>query len=221
MNAITRVLLLLVLTSLCLFPPSVSLGDEGRFLLEPKQFHIDSTINFSFPKVVGGLEASDLLDYENKNKGLGYSIAYVSQPGEMIDVYVYDAGQPASKIRNGTGSPAVARQMEIAIGDIDKLERAGIYQDLRAIDNIFPAIREAVGDFFLLKGFSLMNKSVSDRKLESVVMLRSFRGKFMKIRATYIAPALDGGEGARHVSSFVKDFRTILESAAQAEVTSF
>lgn len=215
-NTVARSVFFFVLAAVCLFPVSASLGGEGgKSSVDPKYFHKDPAIGFSFPNIVGGVEASGRVDYEEQLKGAGYSIAYASQPGETINVYIYDSGKPASEIGNGTELPAVARELKNAIGSIDTLQKAGMYEDVRAIDKIFPAIREATGDLFLLQGFSLMNRSVSDGRLETIVMIRGFRGKFMKIRATYTAPALDGGEGARHVASFVKDFRTLLVSAGK------
>lgn len=100
----------------------------GLLLLATITTAQNNSDKLNFPEVEGW-EKSETVVYPTKD--LGYSVAYKSEEGGTVSIYVYDSG--LKKIDDGIENKNVKNQLKKAEEEIKTISKAGYYDDVQLI----------------------------------------------------------------------------------------
>lgn len=125
--------------------------------------HHDLNAQINFPFELGWLHFTELIDYENRQAGLGYSLAY-GAPGIKATVYVYPIGERDTSPEN---------ELKSALGDIIKANGEGAIHHHWGIKS-----NKRQSSFYFITG----EKSAEF----SVLSVISNHKQFIKYRITFI-----------------------------------
>lgn len=148
----------------------------------------DKNLPLTFPEV-DGWEKGDVRTYPVPE--LGYSIAYQSEEGGAVTVYVYNGGN--KKIADGVDDMLVKKQIEQAGGDIETVGEKGVYQKVKKIKDDTVTLGGANGKVKAL--YKLYTFEIRGDEVESEIYLFGHQNNFIKIRATRLK-SVDGAENA-------------------------
>src|SRR5262245_36296278 len=95
-------------------------ASSGSLKAQPKVV----TNNFLLPQSIWEFRRGDVTDYESRQAGLGFGVAYFRQ-GWRADVYIYDMGKKS--IPSGPKNEAVAAQLKQAKAEIFQVQKLGHY----------------------------------------------------------------------------------------------
>jgi hypothetical protein len=128
--------------------------------------HEDQNASIRFPYELGWLHFDEIVDYESRSPGLGYSLAY-NASGIKATVYVYP-------IPNGVESQSslLHAELELAQKEIILVHGEG------AIEHDWPVKK---GEDYLLYGFMLKQ----DPESTSMLIISERNGNFIKLRCTF------------------------------------
>jgi hypothetical protein len=158
----------------------------------------------AIPEQVGALSHGPPVDYESKSTGLGYALRFLSRPGWLVDVYIYDFG--LKTIPEDIDSAVLKNQMAQAKGDIFELGRRGSYANVADLGDF--RIADGNAHPFACSTFSYLRGEKKDIDAISYLCLTSWKDKFVKIRMTAARNELS----ATDVTSFVKAWITLLRA---------
>ena len=152
----------------------------------------DIRLGLHFPANVAGFAFQETTDYESKAPGLGYS-AYYRNGGTWADVYVYDLRR--KDIPQAYDEAASKAQYGQAAGDITAAAKQGIYQSAGAAGPLSEP-------GFVCGRFSIVSKAGEAN--DSVLCVRTWQGKFLKVRLSGPAGTLAGKTIDRFMSAWAK-----------------
>ena len=172
----------------------------------PKIAHVNTVLDFRFPRRLAGFEARGISVYPTKE--LGYSIKYIDPKTHTVaDIYIYDL--PANA---GTGDDVLVRELGNVAGEINACHR-NVHLDEECSKAHFEYGEKNAFLFFFAEfdspGFNEKRELV---KCQSFTMLMAKKGKFLKIRITRSG---DDREALTPiVNNFLTDFdrKVILDS---------
>ncbi len=176
----------------------------------PKIAHVNTVLDFKFPKKLGGCEAQYIQVYGTKE--LGYSIRYAAPdldadgyPHTYADVYIYD--MPISMVR---ADLLAVEQINMAAADINSIYQNVIF-DENSSDGIFKN-GDKLPYFYFYVQFDKPNHKNIIEKCQSYVMVFSKNRKFVKFRITRCGGTRESFE--KFVNGFIGDFdpKVILDS---------
>ena len=179
----------------------------------PKIAHVNTLLDFKFPKKLGGCVAQYIQVYGTKE--LGYSIRYAAPdldadgyPQTYADVYIYD--MPISMVR---ADLLAVEQVKLAAAEINNCD--DIYQNIIFDKNISDGNFEN-GDklpyFYFYVQFDAPNHKNVIEKCQSYTMAFFKNRKFVKFRITQRNGTRESFE--KFVNGFLDDFdkKVILDS---------
>lgn len=134
-------------------------------------------LELTFP-VIEGWEKGDTTVYPTPE--LGYSIAYQSEEGGTVTIYVYNGG--LKKISNDITDKIVKSQMEQAKNDIKQYGKLGYYEDVKEVKSDTVTLGGSSGKIKALH--SLFTFTIRGQDVDSEIYLFSHQNNFIKIRAT-------------------------------------
>ena len=130
-----------------------------------------------FP-VVEGWEMSEKTVYPTPE--LGYSVAYDSELGGTVTIYVYNGG--LKKIPDSIEDKILTSQMDQAKSDIKQYGKLGYYENVKEINNGTVMVGGLSGKVKALH--SSFNFTIKGRDVDSEIYLFGYQNNFVKIRAT-------------------------------------
>ena len=179
----------------------------------PKIAHVNTVLDFKFPKKLGGCVAQYIQVYGTKE--LGYSIRYAvpdldadGYPRTTIDIYIYD--MPISMVR---ADLLAVEQVNMAAAEINSCD--DIYQNIIFDKNINDdnfANGDKLPYFYFYVRFDRPNHKDVIEKCQSYAMVFSKNQKFVKFRITRSGGTRESFE--KFVNGFLADFdqKVILDS---------
>ncbi len=181
MNSRSNVALLALILGLFVTQSSVFAQDGAAAPVKTKQSTQSDEIVFP---IVDGWEKGDVQNYPVAE--LGYSVPYRSDDGDVITIYVYNAG--VKNIPDTLDHKAIKGQMKQAKFDVFAMVEAGYYKNVREIKNETITLGGSSGKVKAL--YALLEFTARDVGSDSEIYLFPYRGNFIKIRAT--RPKTDG-----------------------------
>lgn len=157
-----------------------------------------------FPSALGKFELKYTHVYPQKP--LGVAIDYASPNLGKLDFYVYDFGIPG--IEDGVDSKPVRQMIEMADADIHKVERFGMYENLRPIIPMGSIMSVSSDDpvfeyKFLATAYELVvnhekakGSQLGEGKQVSILMVTGLKKHFLKVRYTYSMDSVLDGQAA-------------------------
>lgn len=165
-----------VVTALFLITASIGAAEQYR---HPRT-------GIVFPDTISTMKLARATDYEPLYAGLGTGISYRTET-MRADIFLYDLKQ--GPIPEGTSSPVVAKEFDLAFNEIMALEKQGIYK------NVSVLIRKEIVPAGHLKFIhSIMTYEQNNIKLISHLYMTGYGGLYMKLRVTYFASARESEE---------------------------
>lgn len=131
----------------------------------------------SFPEIEGW-EKGNITTYPIAE--LGYSLAYQSEEGGAVTIYVYNGGK--KKIADGIDDKAVKAEIKQAGSDIEAFGEQGYYDNVKKIKDDTVTLGGTNGKTKAL--YSLYTFRVRGQDVESEIYLFGHQNNFIKIRAT-------------------------------------
>jgi len=147
-------------------------------------------LGLHFPADVAGFAFQETTDYESRQKGLGYS-AYYRQDEKWADVYVYDLTR--KDIPQAYDAAASKAQYKQAAGDIAAAAKQGIYRSAAPAG----ALSEPG---FVCGRFAIVDKNGTAN--DSVLCVRTWQGKFLKVRLSGPKGSLAAGTVDRFMGAW-------------------
>lgn len=176
----------------------------------PKIAHVNTILNYKFPRKLGGCTAQSITVYPSKD--LGYSIKYIDEASNTYaDVYVYD--MPKSD-----GPVSIFSIDAILTEEVRRVAAAyKIYRNVRFDENISRGyFRDSDKTYFLCFGAEFdapfFNKQNKEERCYSFSLLFSKNQKFVKLRITKSGG--DPKDFDKFLKAFLADFerKVILDS---------
>jgi hypothetical protein len=143
----------------------------------PKAGKNTQDLELTFP-VIEGWEKGDTTVYPIPE--LGYSIAYQSEEGGTVTIYVYNGG--LKKISSDIADKTVKSQMEQAKNDIKHYGKLGYYENVKEVKSETVTLGGSSGKIKALH--SLFTFTIRGQDVNSEIYLFSHQNNFIKIRAT-------------------------------------
>ncbi|MBP5531531.1 MAG: hypothetical protein J6Y54_05835 [Lentisphaeria bacterium] len=144
----------------------------------PKIAHVNTVLDFRFPRRLAGFEARGIMVYPTKE--MGYSIKYIDPETKTVaDIYIYDLPADA-----GDEKAALVRELRNVAGGI-----SASYRNAR-IDERFREGKfrhgEKIAFIFFFAGFDSpgFNDKHELAKCQSFTLLTAKNGKILKMRIT-------------------------------------
>ena len=166
----TSAVMFLFILSGCTTSPQYVVTDKSLF--SEKQF----SKSFIFPDEICGCMKKEVLNFEEREPGLGYTIRYGAVDTEL-SFHVYDAG--FINIPNGINQPPVPEAFFESVQHIRYYSEKGVYQDIQIVDeNIEVVLNQHP---FLMSKVKFM---VNGQNKVSYLLVTGIQNKILKIRAT-------------------------------------
>lgn len=134
-------------------------------------------LKIEFPEI-DGWDKSEIRKYPMAE--LGYSVAYQSDEGGTVTIYVYNAG--LSKISNDLNDKVIKDEIDRAKNEIIQVGKQGIYKNVKELKNDTVTLGGTSGKTKALR--SLFSFSIRGEEVDSEIYLFSYENHFIKIRAT-------------------------------------
>jgi hypothetical protein len=149
--------------------------ETSKKTVEPDDQTSDEGI--TFPEIEGW-EKGGIRTYPNA--ALGYSVAYQSEEGGTITVYVYNGG--LKKIPDDINDKILIDEIERAKNEIVQIGKMGVYENVKELKNDRVTLGGANGKVKALR--SLYYFKVRGNEVDSEIYLFSYKNNFIKIRST-------------------------------------
>ncbi len=151
--------------------------DKSAGKTKPDNSVADKKSEIEFPDV-DGWERSKAEKYPSAE--LGYSLAYQSEDGVAVTIYVYNGG--LKKISSDITDNTLKSEMEFAKGGIKQFGEAGIYQNVKEVKSDTVTLGGTSGKVKALH--SIFTFRAKGREAISEIYLFGHQNNFIKIRAT-------------------------------------
>ena len=155
----------------------------------------------AFPRAIAGFEYQGVTGYEARRPGLGHGVRYErGGPGTFIkaDIYLYDKQREDL----GTGKDALAaEEMMQAILEVNLMAERGYYRDVslgKDMSGSWDGGDQGKLPFagFRLSFAALMEDGGEPVPRESLIILTTYDGYFLKFRITWLASLKNGQQQA-------------------------
>lgn len=134
-------------------------------------------LKIEFPEI-DGWDKGEIRTYPAAE--LGYSIAYQSEEGGTVTIYVYNGG--LTKISSDLNDKVIKDEINRAKNEIIEVGKMGVYKNVKELKNDTVTLGGTSGKTKALR--SLFSFSVRGQDVDSEIYLFSYENHFVKIRAT-------------------------------------
>ena len=166
--------------------------------------HVNTVLNFRFPKKLGSTTAQFISTYPFKD--LGYSIKYVDDAANTVaDIYVYDMPKSDTPVSVFNMDAILAEELKRAASDIYQLHPDARFDEDITGANFTDGAKTRFLCFGVEYGTDGFYRQKTVTRCHSFALLFSKNGKFIKIRIT------QGGGTPKQMGDFIKAFMTDFE----------
>ncbi|MGB7202725.1 MAG: hypothetical protein WBD16_10695 [Pyrinomonadaceae bacterium] len=134
-------------------------------------------LDVKFPEI-DGWEKGELTKYPSA--ALGYSIGYESETGEIVTVYVYNAG--LKTIPDDVNHKTIKDEINRAKAEIRQVEEMGYYENVKELKNDTVTLGGEAGKVKTLH--ALFTFKLRGNEVASDIFIWGYQNHFVKIRAT-------------------------------------
>lgn len=161
---------------------------------EPQTDTKDEGIEFP---VIEGWEKGGIRTYPSAE--LGYSVAYQSEDGGTVTIYVYNGGK--KKISSDVNDPVIRGEINRAKDEIVQIGKMGVYENVKEVKNDIVTLGGTNGKVKALR--SLFYFKVRGNEVDSEIYLFGYKNNFIKIRST--RPFAEDGKENEAFTAFLAE----------------
>ena len=138
--------------------------------------YTDRDIRLRFPSSSKNFKLVLLQRYVDRKK-LGYSLRYIGQEDEWLDLYIYTMG--LNRIPDGVSS-VTTNHLEMALDAVKEFVRRGMYNNFRDLTTTKKGVLSRTGLNY--EWFSFVYDPAAQKDMRSVTLILGARNRIIKIR---------------------------------------